>query len=121
MPDSSAAQPKRPAADARVAPADPAELAGIVAEAYAAGTPFIRSAAEPVSTMDCRPDSPAWACRSPSSTRVIDYPARDMTITVEAGITLAALADCWPPNGNGCRSTARSRAGDARRRWWPRP
>ena len=41
--------------------------------------------------------------------RVVDYPARDMTITVEAGITHGrAWPTCWPPSGNGCRSTCRT-------------
>ena len=34
--------------------------------------------------------------------RVVDYPAADMTITVEAGITLAALRSrLSPPRGSG--------------------
>ena len=32
-------------------------------------------------------------------TRVVDYPARDMTITVEAGITMAALAEILAQEG----------------------
>ena len=39
----------------------------------------------------------------------IDYPARDMTITVEAGVTMAdAGRRRWPPSGSGCRSTCRT-------------
>ena len=38
----------------------------------------------------------------------IDYPARDMTITVEAGMTMRRLcANRWPPRTSGCRSTCR--------------
>ena len=39
----------------------------------------------------CRRSSPGIALDTTALNRVIDYPARDMTITVQAGITLAAL------------------------------
>jgi glycolate oxidase FAD binding subunit len=37
------------------------------------------------------PTKPGVACDTTALNRVIDYPARDMTITVQAGITIAAL------------------------------
>ena len=60
---------------------------------------------------------PAWRSTSTGLDRVIDYPAADMTITVEAGITLAdapaVLADrgpaarrSTPPSPTGPRSAA---------------
>ncbi len=39
------------------------------------------------------PTRPGFALDTTRLDRVIDYPARDMTVTVEAGITLARLAD----------------------------
>ena len=48
--------------------------------------------------------------------RVIDYPAADLTITVEAGVTMAELAQPWPSTGNDCRSNAAvGRSGDGGR------
>jgi glycolate oxidase FAD binding subunit len=37
------------------------------------------------------PTKPGVVCSTTALARVIDYPARDMTITVQAGVTLAAL------------------------------
>ena len=34
-----------------------------------------------------------WGLSLGGLTRVVDYPARDMTITVEAGMTMQALSD----------------------------
>lgn len=40
-----------------------------------------------------------WGLSTANLNRVVDYPARDMTITVEAGITMAALAAELSANG----------------------
>ena len=51
---------------------------------------FIRSAAARASTIGLPAHAAGHrACRSAGLNRVVDYPARDMTITVEAGITMA--------------------------------
>jgi glycolate oxidase FAD binding subunit len=69
------------------------ELSAIIAQHAAAGTPIL-----PVgggTSLDygipARPD--AVRISLAALNRVIDYPARDMTITVEAGITMRQLAD----------------------------
>ena len=52
----------------------------------------IRSAAAPVWISDCHRANQASDSRLRGLKRIVDYPARDMTITVEAGITIDALA-----------------------------
>ena len=56
--------------------------------------PSIRSAAAPCSTSASSQRGRASPFRSANLNRVIDYPAADLTITVEAGMTLAELAKC---------------------------
>jgi glycolate oxidase FAD binding subunit len=75
-----------------IAPADQAELLAAVREAVAE-----RSAIYPLGggTASGYGLVTKTAGRRPATTglnRVIDYPARDMTVTVEAGITIAELA-----------------------------
>jgi glycolate dehydrogenase FAD-binding subunit len=37
---------------------------------------------------------PGWGLSLEKLNRVVDYPARDMTVTVEAGVTMSQLAEC---------------------------
>ena len=55
--------------------------------------PSIPSAAAPCSVYGLPPTKPGVAVSTARLDQVIDYPARDMTITVQAGITLARLDD----------------------------
>lgn len=76
--------------------AAPADLAELVAEVRACG-----EAATPIypigggSSLDygLAARRPGLGLELTGLNRVIDYPARDMTITVESGITMAALSD----------------------------
>ena len=53
---------------------------------------FIPKGERPRSTMARRPARPGVAIDTTAISRLIDYPHADMTITVEAGMTLAALS-----------------------------
>jgi len=79
--------------DETLAPSDVAGAAEIVREAAAA-----RRAIYPIgggTSLRCGLVStkPGIGLSTTGLTRVIDYPARDMTITVEAGMTIARLAE----------------------------
>ena len=74
-------------------PANQAELAAVVSEAHAAGTPLQHPLGGGTSLEYGLPARQAGLGLSLTGlTRVVDYPARDMTITVEAGLPLAELA-----------------------------
>jgi len=73
-------------------PADQAALSAVLADVHARGV-----AAYPIgggTSLDfgLTPATPGVGIILTSLKRVIDYPARDMTVTVEAGITLDALS-----------------------------
>jgi glycolate oxidase FAD binding subunit len=73
-------------------PADQAELLSTLREALAAGTPIYTIGGGTALEYGVTPRQQGLGLRLEKLNRVIDYPARDMTITVEAGITLAELA-----------------------------
>jgi glycolate oxidase FAD binding subunit len=73
-------------------PADQGELAAMVANAAAARTPVYPLGGGTSLDYGLMPKQPGIGLSLAALNRVVDYPARDMTITVEAGITLAELA-----------------------------
>jgi glycolate oxidase FAD binding subunit len=72
-------------------PADTAELADVVRRAAAAGQALYPVGGQTMLGLGLPPERPGWAVDTRRLNRIIDYPARDMTITVEAGVTIAAL------------------------------
>lgn len=74
-------------------PATSAEVVAAVHSAYAAHTPVYPLGGRTALNFGSAAKAAGLGLSTEKLTRVIDYPARDMTITVEAGITLAALRD----------------------------
>ena len=72
-------------------PASPAEIAELVREASAANQGVYPVGGRTALDLGLPPAKPGVAMDTTAMNRVIDYPARDMTITVQAGITLAEL------------------------------
>jgi glycolate oxidase FAD binding subunit len=75
-----------------ITPADQPALAAAVREAIAAGTPIYPVGGGTGLGLGLAPNRPGIELSLAKLNRVVDYPARDMTITVEAGITMAGLA-----------------------------
>jgi len=73
-------------------PRDEAALAAIVAEARAAGRAIYPLGGRTSLNYGASATRPGMGLSLAALSRVIDYPARDMTITVEAGLTLAELS-----------------------------
>ena len=80
-----------PLAETRT-PDDEAALAALVGECYEQGTPMYPIGGGTSLNYGLPATAPGIGISLGKLNRVIDYPARDMTITVEAGITLDALA-----------------------------
>ena len=76
-----------------------AVLADQVREAAAAGTALYPVGGGTMLDYGLPPTKPGSAVDLRGLDRVIDYPARDMTITVEAGITIARLRDVLKAEG----------------------
>jgi glycolate oxidase FAD binding subunit len=74
-------------------PQDQAALSARVAELSAAGTPIYPIGGGTSLDFGLPATQPGQGISLANLTRVVDYPARDMTITVEAGLTAAALAN----------------------------
>jgi glycolate oxidase FAD binding subunit len=74
-------------------PADQAELLEIVRKCVAEGTAIYPLGGETSLDLGLPARTPGIGISLTRLCRVIDYPAADMTITVEAGITMAALAE----------------------------
>jgi glycolate oxidase FAD binding subunit len=72
-------------------PATVADVCGIVKEARAAKQGVYPVGGRTTLDVGLPPTKPGVALDTTAMNRVIDYPARDMTITAQAGITLAAL------------------------------
>jgi glycolate oxidase FAD binding subunit len=72
-------------------PSDQQALAAAVADAYQGGTPLYSIGGGTSLEFGTPPTRPGIGVSLGALDRVIDYPARDMTITVEAGITIDAL------------------------------
>jgi glycolate oxidase FAD binding subunit len=75
-----------------VTPADAAELMETVRESFADGTPIYPLGGKTSLNFGLPPKITGHGLSMQGLKRVIDYPARDMTITVEAGITIDSLA-----------------------------
>ncbi len=76
-----------------LAPEDQAALAKAVAAAHANGTAMYPIGGGTSLDYGLPATAPGVGISLAGLKRVVDYPARDMTITVEAGITLKELAD----------------------------
>ena len=76
-----------------LSPADQAELTACVRDAFATDSPLYPVGGGTSLNFGLPAKSPGQALSLGNLSRVIDYPARDMTVTVEAGITMRALAD----------------------------
>ncbi len=74
-----------------VRPASVAEVGDRVREAVSEGKALYPIGGGTMLALGLPPERPGWALDVRGLDRVIDYPARDMTITVQAGITLAEL------------------------------
>lgn len=81
-----------PSTTETVRPADQAALAAVVAEAHASGTAIYPIGGGASQNYGRPAERPGVGLSLAALNRVIDYPARDMTITVEAGITMDQLA-----------------------------
>jgi glycolate oxidase FAD binding subunit len=73
------------------APADQAELAEAVREAFEAATPIYPLGGGTSLDFGLPATKPGLGLSLAGLKRVVDYPDRDMTITVEAGISMTAL------------------------------
>lgn len=73
-------------------PGEQAELAAIVRQAYEDGTPFYPIGGGTALEFGLAARQPGLGLSLARLNRVVDYPSRDMTITVEAGIRMAELA-----------------------------
>ena len=77
-----------------IAPADEAAVAEAVRQAYGDATAVYPLGGGTMLDYGARPERPGIGLSLSALSRVVDYPADDMTITVEAGMTIAALAGC---------------------------
>src|SRR4051812_497488 len=71
----------------------PAELYALVRRAAAAGQAVYPIGGGTMLALGLPPTKPGLAVDLRGLDQVIDYPARDMTITVQAGITIAKLRE----------------------------
>jgi glycolate oxidase FAD binding subunit len=81
-----------PYVQSTVAPDSADSLATAVRDCYANGTPVYPVGGGTSLAYGLTPKMPGVGLSLAALNRVIDYPARDMTITVEAGITMGELA-----------------------------
>ena len=75
------------------APADAGELANVVREAFESATPLYPIGGGTSLDYGLPAKVPGHGLSLAKLNRVIDYPARDMTVTVESGLSMQALAD----------------------------
>ena len=73
-------------------PVDPTGVADAVRRAYRERTPLYPIGGGTNLGCGTRPTEPGLGLALAGLKRFVDYPARDLTITVEAGVTIAALA-----------------------------
>jgi glycolate oxidase FAD binding subunit len=74
-------------------PSGQAELVDITCECYSSGSPLYPIGGGTSLDFGLPAKTPGTALSLARLNRIIDYPARDMTITVEAGTTMRAIAD----------------------------
>ena len=75
------------------------ELAAVVRRADESRTPIYPLGGGTSLDFGLVPKTPGWGLSLARLNRIVDYPARDMTITVEAGITMSALAETLAGEG----------------------
>jgi glycolate oxidase FAD binding subunit len=80
-------------------PADEAELAAVLREAAASGTPVYPIGGGTRVGLGCPAVEPGWGVSLEGLQRLIDHAADDMTITVEAGMTVDRLAEVLAERG----------------------
>jgi glycolate oxidase FAD binding subunit len=76
-----------------LSPTTSEELAAAVGDCFASGTPIYPVGGGTSLDYGLNPKAAGVALSLAGLNRVVDYPARDMTITVKAGITMRKLAD----------------------------
>ncbi len=76
-----------------IAPSDQDAVAGAVQRAWRDGTPLFPIGGNTRIGRGLRPREPGVGLSFGGLKRIVDYPARDLTITVEAGLTMAELAE----------------------------
>ena len=81
------------------APADAAELAEVVRGAFRDKAPVYPIGGATALYYGGRPTTPGMGLSLEKLSRVIDYPADDMTITVDAGLTVAELSERLQSHG----------------------
>ena len=82
-----------------VRPTSVAELCGFVKEAAGSGQGVYPVGGRTTLDVGLPPIKPGFALDTTALNQVIDYPARDMTITVQAGITMAKLQETLAAEG----------------------
>jgi len=75
-----------------ITPADQAAVAEVIRSASETGTPVYAIGGGTSLHYGACPTQPGLGLSLAGLNRVVDYPARDLTITVEAGVTIAELA-----------------------------
>lgn len=82
-----------------LAPADQAELAAAVKEAYGSGTAIYPIGGGTSLDFGLPAKTAGIGLSLAKLNRIVDYPARDMTVTVEAGVTMQTLAELLAKEG----------------------
>lgn len=82
-----------------IAPADQTELAAVVADSYQSGTSLYPIGGGTSLDFGLPAKAPGNGLSLAKLNRIVDYPARDMTVTVEAGVTMKALAELLAKEG----------------------
>src|SRR6267142_2444537 len=77
----------------KLTPADQGELAAAVREAFETNAPLYPVGGGTSLDFGLPPKAQGHGLSLGRLNVVVDYPARDMTVTVEAGVTMKALAD----------------------------
>src|SRR5436190_8463483 len=80
-------------------PADQTALASAVAQAFADGSALYPIGGGTSLEFGLPAKAPGSGLSLSGLNRVVDYPARDLTVTVEAGVTMQTLADLLAKEG----------------------
>jgi glycolate oxidase FAD binding subunit len=72
-------------------PSNPDDVIDALRGAYERGTPVYPIGGGTSLNLGAMPERPGLGLSLTNLTRLIDYPARDLTITVEAGMSIASL------------------------------
>ncbi len=75
-----------------IVPESQDDLADLIRQAHDTTTPVYPIGGGTALDFGLPPKQPGWGISTAGINRLIDYPSRDMTITVEAGMTMAELA-----------------------------